>query len=204
MPVEELPDGRKRISAPMSDEDVRRLHAGDVVLVSGIVYSARDAAHRRMWEELERGEPLPFDPSGAIVYYVGPTPSRPGNVTGAAGPTTASRLDRFTPMLLERGVKILVGKGGRGPDLRPAFRQHGAAYLAALGGGGALNARHILRMEVIAYEDLGTEAVREVELRDLPAWVINDPEGRDFYEESRRPWRREDLLPEELRTGDQA
>lgn len=197
--IERLDDGRVRIEAPLTGDEVRELHAGDVVLVSGTVYSARDAAHRRMHELLEAGEELPFDPAGQIVYYVGPTPARPGNVTGSAGPTTASRLDRFTPMLLERGAKVLIGKGGRGPALRPLFREHVAAYCAALGGGGALNARHIRAIEVIAFEDLGTEAMRRVELEDFPAWVINDSEGRDFYEESQAPWRRDDLLPEGLR-----
>lgn len=199
MPVELLDEGRKRVRPPLSDEDVRELHAGDVVLVSGTVVAARDRAHRRFLDLLEAGQDLPFDPRGAILYYAGPTPARPGNVVGAVGPTTASRLDRFTPPLVELGVKCLVGKGGRGPEVREALRQHTAVYLAALGGGGAIAARRVRGMRVVAFEDLGTEAVRELDLDDFPAWVVNDAEGRDFYQETKRPWRRDDLLPEDLR-----
>lgn len=201
MPVEVLPEGRKRIRAPLSDDDVRALRAGDVVLVSGTVYAARDAAHKRMMELLDAGEPLPFDARGAIVYYVGPTPERPGNVVGSAGPTTASRMDAYTPRLLELGLKGIMGKGGRGPAVREALRTHTAVYMAALGGGGALGARRVRAQRVIAFEDLGTEAVREMELDDFPAWVVNDAEGRDYYQETVRPWRRDELLPEELRLG---
>ena len=199
MPVEELDDGRKRISAPLDDDQVRRLSAGDVVVVRGTVYAARDAAHRRMIEGLQAGLELPFDPAGQILFYVGPTPERPGNVSGAAGPTTASRLDRWTPPLLERGLKAIIGKGGRGPEVREDLKRHAAVYLAALGGGGALAARHITAQRVIAYEDLGTESVKQIELDDFPVWVINDCEGRDFYAETVKPWRRDDLLPEDLR-----
>jgi fumarate hydratase subunit beta len=199
MPLEALGDGRARISAPLTDEDVRHLHTGEVALVSGTVVAARDTAHRRFAELLEAGEDLPFDPRGAILYYAGPTPARPGNVVGAIGPTTASRLDRFTPALLEAGVKCLVGKGGRGPEVREALRRHTAVYLAALGGGGALAARRVRGARVIAFEELGTEAGRELDLDDLPAWVVNDAEGRDFYQETKQPWRRDELLPEELR-----
>jgi fumarate hydratase subunit beta len=190
VPVERLDDGRVRIGAPLTDDDCRSLHAGDVALVGGVVYAARDAAHKRMADDLERGRELPFDPVGAILYYVGPTPERPGNVIGSAGPTTASRMDRWTPMLLERGLKAIVGKGGRGRDVRDELRRHTAVYLAALGGGGAIAARSVRAQRVIAYEDLATEAVRELTLEDFPAWVINDTVGRDFYEESREPWRR--------------
>ena len=199
MTVEDLGDGRVRIRAPLSDDDVRRLHAGAVVLVSGTVVAARDAAHRRFVELLRAGGDLPFEPRGAILYYAGPTPARPGNVVGAVGPTTASRLDPFTPPLLERGVRCLVGKGGRGPEVREALRRHTAVYLAALGGGGALAARRVRGMRVVAFEDLGTEAVRELDREASRAWVVNDAEGRDFYRETRQPWRRDALLPEELR-----
>jgi fumarate hydratase subunit beta len=190
MPVERLDDGRVRVQAPLTDDDVRELHAGDVALVSGTVFAARDAAHKRMAEDLETGRDLPFDPAGAILYYVGPTPERPGNVIGSAGPTTASRMDRWTPMLLERGLKAIVGKGGRGPQVREELQRHVAVYLAALGGGGALAARRVTAQRVIAYEDLATESVRELTLDDFPAWVVNDADGRDFYEEAREPWRR--------------
>lgn len=198
MPVEELDDGRKRIRAPLSDEDVRLLAIGDVVLVSGKIYSARDAAHKVMIEMLDRGESLPFDPAGQIVYYLGPTPERPGNVIGAAGPTTASRMDKYTPPLLELGLKGIIGKGGRGPMVRDELKKHTAVYMAALGGGGALAALTVRSQEVIALAELGTEAIRVLEVEDFPVWVVNDCEGRDYYQETVKPWRRNDLLPEDL------
>lgn len=204
MGVERLADGRIRMRAPLTNEDVVQLHAGDTVLVSGTVIGARDAAHTRFAELLDRGEPLPFEPRGAILYYVGPTPERPGNVIGAAGPTTASRMDRFTPRLLELGVKAMLGKGGRREPVRAALVEHTAVYLAALGGGGALAARSVRGQRVIAFEELGPEAVREIELEDFPAWVVNDYEGRDFYAETIAPWRRDDLLPADLRSGEAA
>lgn len=196
--IEPLDDGRNRITGPLVDDDVRSLHAGDTVLVSGTVIGARDAAHKRMIDMLDRGEPLPFDPRGAIVYYVGPTPERPGHVIGAAGPTTASRMDRYAPRLLGLGVKAMIGKGGRGDTVRAELVEHTAVYLAALGGGGALAGRSVRAQRVIAFEDLGPEAIREIELDDLPAWVVNDCEGRDFYSEAIAPWRRNDVLPEDL------
>ena len=199
MPVEVLDDGRKRISAPLSDEDVCMLSAGDVVLVNGTIYGARDAAHKALIEMLDRGEELPFDPAGQIVYYVGPTPARPGHVIGSAGPTTASRMDKYTPRLLEAGLKGIIGKGGRGPVVRAELKKHTAVYMAALGGGGALAALQIRSMEVIAFPELGTEAVRAMEVEDFPVWVVNDCDGRDFYEETVAPWRKNELLPEELR-----
>ena len=198
MPVELLEDGRKRIRAPLSDDDVRELGIGDVVLVNGTIYAARDAAHKVLIEMLDRGEPLPFDPAGQIVYYVGPTPERPGNVIGSAGPTTASRMDRYTPRLLELGLKGIIGKGGRGPAVREELRKHTAVYMAALGGGGALAALQVRAQEIIAFPELGTEAVREMTVEDLPVWVVNDCQGRDFYGETVRPWRRDELLPDEL------
>jgi fumarate hydratase subunit beta len=190
VPVERLDDGRVRVSPPLTDGDVRQLNAGDVALVSGTVFAARDAAHKRMADDLAEGRGLPFDPAGGILYYVGPTPERPGNVIGSAGPTTASRMDRWTPMLLERGLKAIVGKGGRGPEVRRELQRHVAVYLAALGGGGAIAARSVTAQRVIAYADLATEAIRELTLDDFPAWVVNDAAGRDFYEEARAPWRR--------------
>ncbi len=202
MPVEVLEDGRKRIRAPLSDEDVRLLSAGDVVLVSGAVYAARDAAHKRLIELLDAGRELPFDPVGQIVYYVGPTPERPGRPIGSAGPTTASRMDPYTPRLLEVGLKGIIGKGGRGPSVRRALEAHTAVYMAALGGGGALAALQIRAQRVIAFEELGPEAVRELEIEDLPVWVVDDCRGRDLYAEAIRPWRRNELLPEGLRIGE--
>jgi len=199
MTIERLDDDRIRIAPPLSDDDVRGLSVGDVVVVRGIVYAARDAAHKRMIELLDAGESLPFDPTGQIVYYVGPTPERPGNVIGSAGPTTASRMDKYTPRLLELGLKGIIGKGGRGPVVREELARHTAVYMAALGGGGALAALTVSAQRVIAFEDLGTEAIREIEMNDFPAWVVNDAAGRDFYETAARPYRKDDLLPEELR-----
>lgn len=199
MPVEVLDDGRKRIRAPLSEDDVRQLEAGDVVLVNGTIFAARDAAHKRLIEMLDAGEPLPFDPAGQVVFYVGPTPERPGKVIGSAGPTTASRMDAYTPRLLEIGLKGIIGKGGRGPSVREALKRHTAVYMAALGGGGALAALRIKSQKVIAFEELGPEAIREMQVEDFPAWVVNDCQGRDFYAETVRPWRKNELLPEELR-----
>jgi fumarate hydratase subunit beta len=199
VPIERLDDDRIRIAPPLDDDDVRGLSVGDVVVVKGVVYAARDAAHKRMIELLDAGESLPFDPTGQIVYYVGPTPERPGNVIGSAGPTTASRMDKYTPRLLELGLKGIIGKGGRGPAVRDELAKHTAVYLAALGGGGALAALAITAQRVIAFEELGPEAIREIEMDDFPAWVVNDAAGRDFYQTASTPWRKDDLLPEELR-----
>jgi len=204
MTVEVLEDGRKRIAAPLSEEDVRALHAGDVVLVSGPVYAARDAAHKKLVELLDAGGEFPFDPMGQIVYYVGPTPERPGHVIGSAGPTTASRMDRYTPRLLELGLKGVIGKGGRGPAVRESLKAHTAVAMSALGGGGALAALQVRSQRVIAFPELKTEAVREIVIEDLPVWVVADCEGRDFYVEATAPWRRDDLLPESFRSGAKA
>jgi fumarate hydratase subunit beta len=198
MSVEILDDGRKRIRAPLSDDDVRQLEAGDVVLVSGVIYAARDAAHKRLIEMLDAGEELPFEPTGQIVYYVGPTPERPGHAIGSAGPTTASRMDKYTPTMLQLGLKGIIGKGGRGPAVRESLKEHTAVYMAALGGGGALAALQIRSQKVIAFEELGPEAIREMEVEDLPVWVVNDCEGRDYYGQAVAPWRKNELLPEEF------
>jgi fumarate hydratase subunit beta len=201
VPVQPFDDGPKRLIPPLTDADVEAFDAGDVVLVKGTVIGARDAAHKRLVEMLERGEELPFDPRGAVIYYVGPTPERPGNPIGAAGPTTAGRMDRYTPALLEQGVKAMIGKGGRGPAIRAELQRHTAVSLAALGGGGALAARAITRQRIIAFEDLGPEAIREIEMDDFPVWVVNDCRGRDYYAETILPWRKDELLPVELRAA---
>jgi fumarate hydratase subunit beta len=200
MPVSDLSDGLKRVEAPLSDDDVRALRAGDRVRVFGRVFGARDAAHKRIVEMLDRGEEPPVDLAGQIVYYVGPTPARPGAVIGAAGPTTAGRMDRYTPRLLELGLKGAIGKGGRGETVRPLFREHTACYFAALGGGGALASRRVREARVVAFEDLGPEAIFELTFDDFPAWVVNDCYGADYYAQVSAPWRREDRLPPELRT----
>jgi fumarate hydratase subunit beta len=194
MGLDRLEDGTIRLSAPLSTDDARSLRAGEEVVVSGVVHAMRDAAHRRLFEAIERGESLPFDPEGTIVYYTGPTPSRPGRVVGAAGPTTASRMDRFTPMLLERGVRAVIGKGGRGPEVAAALSAAGAVSLSALGGGGALAATRIRAQRVVAFEEFGPEALRVLELDDLPAWVTMDAGGNDHYAVAAAPWRRDDVL----------
>jgi len=179
-----------RLTTPLRDEDVVALRAGRQVLISGAVYTARDAAHKRMADALARGEKLPFDIEGQVIYYVGPTPAPPGRVIGAAGPTTAGRMDAYTPSLLALGLKGTIGKGPRSAQVREALKQHKAVYFGAIGGAGALLAQHITAVELIAYEDLGTEAIRLLTVEDFPAIVINDCHGGDAYEEARRQWRR--------------
>ena len=166
------------------------LRAGDNVLVSGTIFAARDAAHRRMVETLHRGQPLPLELRGQIIYYMGPTPARPGRPIGAAGPTTAGRMDPYTPELLDLGLKGMIGKGRRGPAVREAMMRHKAVYLAAVGGAGALLARHILAAEVAAYDDLGPEAILRLTVDGFPAVVINDIYGSDAYETGQALFRR--------------
>ena len=173
------------IATPLTDQDTERLHAGDSILLSGVVYTARDAAHSRMVEALRRGEPLPFDIRGQVIYYVGPTPAKPGRVIGSAGPTTSGRMDAFTPELLAAGLKGMIGKGERSPEVIDAIKRHNAIYFAATGGAAALLAKCVISCEVIAYEDLGCEAIHRLEVRDLPLVVINDSKGRDLYRENR-------------------
>lgn len=179
-----------RLTTPLTDEGVMRLRAGQQVLISGPVYTARDAAHRRMAEVIETGEQLPFEVAGQVIYYVGPTPARPGEIIGAAGPTTAGRMDAFTPALLARGLKGMIGKGPRSQEVREALKRHRAVYFGGIGGAGALLSKCITAVEMVAYEDLGTEAVRRLQLEDFPAVVINDCHGGDAYAEAREKWRR--------------
>lgn len=173
------------IKLPLTDETVEKLHIGDDVRLTGVIYTARDAAHRRMVETLEKGESLPFDIRGQVIYYVGPTPPKPGQVIGSAGPTTSMRLDRYTPPLLAAGLKGIIGKGGRGPTVRDALKQYKGVYFIAVGGAGALLARHIKKVDVVAYEDLGTEAVRRLEVEGFPVIVCNDIYGGDLLEEGK-------------------
>jgi fumarate hydratase subunit beta len=170
-----------RLRPPLSAEDVRALQAGQEVLISGVVYSARDMAHKRLCRAIENGKPLPFDLAGAVIYFLGPTPARPGSVIGAAGPTTASRMDAFSPILIEHGLRAMIGKGYRNMGVRDALAKYGAVYLAAVGGAGALLSKTITKAEVIAYEDLGTEAIRRLELADFPAIVAYDSRGNTAY-----------------------
>jgi len=179
-----------RIKTPLNDEDVEKLKAGDRVLISGVMYTGRDAAHRRLVELIEREEELPFDVRGQIIYYVGPTPARPGKVIGSAGPTTSYRMDPFAPKLLERGLKGMIGKGMRSKEVIDAMRRFKAVYMAAVGGAGALIARRIKQSEIIAYEDLGPEAIRRLEVEEFPVIVVNDIWGNDLYVEGVKQYER--------------
>jgi fumarate hydratase subunit beta len=178
----------KRLTTPLDREAVRALRAGDQVLISGPVYGARDAAHKRLVDALAAGEPLPVDLTGQVIYYVGPAPARPGSPIGSAGPTTSGRMDRYTPALLTAGLRGMIGKGYRNAEVREAIARHGAVYLAAVGGSGAYLARRIRAAEVVAYEDLGPEAIYRLELRDFPAIVVNDAHGNDLYEDAPRQY----------------
>lgn len=172
----------KHLTIPMTDEEIRELRAGDMLYLSGTIYTARDAAHKRMYDTLQEGGQLPYDIEGSFVYYLGPTPARPGQVIGSAGPTTSSRMDKYTPLLLSKGLKGMIGKGKRSPEVIEAIKENGAVYLAAIGGLGALLSKRIKSAEVIAYDDLGTEAIRKLTVEDLPVVVIIDTEGNNQYE----------------------
>lgn len=173
--------GIKRLKAPLNEADVREIRAGDEVAISGVIYAARDMAHKRMCEAIEKGENLPFQLDGAIIYFVGPTPARPGQVIGAAGPTTAARMDAFSPKLIAKGLRAMIGKGYRNEEVIAAMKKYGAVHLAAIGGAGALLSKCIISAEVIAYEDLGTEAIRKLEVVDFPAVVAYDAHGKSVY-----------------------
>lgn len=179
-----------RLETPLERRDLEPLSSGDVVLLHGVVYTARDAAHTRMKDAIENGEPLPFDPEGQIIYFTGPAPARPGSVLGPAGPTTASRMDPFSPLLIERGLKGMVGKGARSEEVKRSMREHGCVYLGAVEGTAALLADRVKVAEVLAYEDLGPEAIRRLVVEDFPVVVINDLRGGDLYVEGRARWRR--------------
>ncbi|HXK33298.1 MAG TPA: Fe-S-containing hydro-lyase [Dehalococcoidia bacterium] len=195
MPITKV-DGEIRAEPPFTDEDVAQLRAGDHVRFYGTIYTARDAAHRRMFQALDEGKPLPFDVRGQVIYYVGPTPARPGRVIGSAGPTTAMRLDPFTPRLLEQGLKVIIGKGGRGSVVKQALQDHKAVYLLAIGGAGALLSKTIKSMEVIAYEDLGTESIKKLEVEGFPAIVCCDMYGGDLLLAGKEQYRDQSKLGE--------
>ncbi len=175
----------KRIETPLTAGDVKGFRAGDEVLINGVVYGARDVAHKRICEAIEAGESLPFELEGAVIYFVGPTPARAGRVIGAAGPTTSSRMDAFGPILIAHGLRGMIGKGYRGQEVREALKKYGAVHFSTIGGAGALLSRHIVAAEVIAYEDLGTEAVRRLEVVDFPAIVAYDSYGHSVYKEAK-------------------
>jgi len=178
----------KKITAPLKKEDARMLRCGDTVLLTGTIYAARDAAHMRLLESVDRAESLPFDIENAIVYYVGPTPSMPGKVIGSAGPTSSYRMDAFAPKMIALGQTGMIGKGARSPDVVEAMKKHGAVYFGALGGAGALLAQCVESSEIIAYEDLGAEAIRKLTVKDMPLTVINDCEGNDLYIKGREDY----------------
>jgi fumarate hydratase subunit beta len=184
-------DGVKDLRTPLSDADVQALKAGDRVRISGVIYTARDAAHGRLAPLMEKGEKLPIDVKGQIIYYTGPSPARPGGVIGSVGPTTASRMDKFTPALLALGLKGTIGKGYRGQPVKDALKQHRAGYFGAIGGAGAVLSEFVKKAEVVAYEDLGTEAIRRLNVDGFPAIVLYDCHGGDLYQEGQKVYARE-------------
>ena len=174
-----------KITSPLSREAARTLKAGDSCLISGVIYTARDAAHKRLCELVAEGKELPLDVKDAIIYFVGPTPAKEGQAIGSAGPTTSYRMDAYSPTLIAEGLTGMIGKGKRGPEVVAAMKEHGAVYFGAIGGCGALLSKCIKKAEVIAYEDLGAEAIRRLEVEDFPAIVIIDSEGNNLYETGR-------------------
>jgi len=172
----------KHITVPFDKDTVKELKAGDYVYLTGTIYTARDAAHKRMYEALQKGEEFPFDIEGNVIYYMGPSPAREGRPIGSAGPTTASRMDKYTPALLDLGMRGMIGKGRRTEAVRESMMKNQAVYFAAVGGAGALLSKSITQAEVIAYEDLGTEAIRKLEVKDFPVIVVMDCEGNNLYD----------------------
>jgi fumarate hydratase subunit beta len=184
----------KEIRLPLTEETIAGLRAGDHVRLTGVIYTARDAAHQRMIESLNRGEPPPIDIKGAVIYYVGPTPERPGRVIGAAGPTTSMRLNPYTPRLMAQGLKATIGKGGRSNEVKEALKKYRGVYFIAVGGTGALLSKRIKKAEVVAYEDLGTEAIRCLEVENFPVIVANDMHGNDLLELGKAQYQKRELL----------
>lgn len=175
----------KRIKLPLTDDVIKDLKSGDDVLLSGVMFVARDAAHKKMIEALEQGKSLPFDIKGQTIYYMGPSPAKPGYVIGSAGPTTSGRMDTYAPKLMAVGLKGMIGKGNRTQPVKDAMKQYKAVYFAAIGGAGALTSKSIKKAEVVAYDELGAEALRRLEVEDFPATVINDIYGGDLYAEGK-------------------
>lgn len=179
----------KKVNLPLTDEVLKDLKAGDNLLLTGVMYVARDAAHKRMVDALDQGKPLPFDITGQMVYFMGPSPAKPGQPIGSAGPTTSGRMDSYSPRLIAAGLKGMIGKGMRSQAVKDAMKEHKAVYLAAVGGAGALISKSIKKSEVIAYAELGAEAVRRIEVEDFPSTVINDIYGGDLYEKGKAKYR---------------
>ena len=180
----------RRITLPLTEELAKSLHAGDRVLLTGTIYTSRDAGHKRMCEALEKGEKLPFDPADATIYYVGPTPAKPGQAIGSAGPTTSGRMDAYAPTMMSVGARGMIGKGARLPEVVDAMKKYSGVYFGAIGGAGALLAKCIKKAELIAYEDLGAEALRKLYVEDMPLVVIIDSEGNNLYEDGRAEYLR--------------
>lgn len=178
----------RRIQLPLTEELAKTLHAGDTVYLTGEIYTSRDAGHKRMCEALERGEQLPFNPKDATLYYVGPTPAKPGQVIGSAGPTTSGRMDVYAPTMISVGARGMIGKGARLPEVVDAMKKYSGVYFGAIGGAGALLAKCIKSSELIAYEDLGAEALRKLYVEDMPLVVIIDSEGKNLYQEGRKAY----------------
>ena len=179
----------KKVNTPITEETIENLTAGDYVYISGTIYTARDAAHKRMYEALGRGEELPVDIREQMIYYMGPSPAREGRPIGSAGPTTASRMDKYAPQLLDLGLGAMIGKGKRSPEVIEAIKHNQSVYFAAVGGAGALLSKCIKKSEVVAYDDLGTEAIRKLEVEDFPVVVVIDCEGNNLYETAIREYR---------------
>ena len=173
----------KKLQPPLTEADVRSLKAGDQILITGIIYTARDMAHKRLCQAIDAGEQLPFELKGAIIYFLGPTPARPGQVIGAAGPTTSSRMDAFSPKLIANGLRAMLGKGYRNVEVRDTLKKYGAVHLSTIGGAGALLSKHIVAAEIIAYKDLKAEAIRKLEVVDFPAVVAYDCYGNSVYKQ---------------------
>lgn len=180
----------RSVQLPLSDEIVETLHAGDELLLTGVIYVGRDAAHKRMIEALETGKPLPVDVKGQVIYFMGPTPARPGKIIGSAGPTSSYRMDAYSPRLMAEGLKGMIGKGMRSREVKEAMNRYKAVYLGAIGGAGALLSSCIKKVEVVAYDDLGAEALRRIVVQDFPVTVVNDIYGGDLYEAGRMQYRR--------------
>ena len=179
----------KKITLPLTDETLKDLKTGDDVLLTGVMYVGRDAAHKRLVEALDQGKPLPFDIKGQTIYFMGPSPARPGQPIGSAGPTTSGRMDSYSPRLMAEGLKGMIGKGMRSQAVKDAIKKYQAVYFAAIGGAGALISKSIKKSEVIAYEELGAEAVRRLDVEDFPVTVINDMYGGDLYQEGKARYR---------------
>ena len=180
-----------KLKTPLTDQDVEKLKIGDKVLLTGVIYTGRDAAHKRLFDLIQAGKELPVDIRGQVIYYVGPAPAKPGKPIGSAGPTTSYRMDAYAPKLMELGLKGMIGKGNRGADVVEAMKKHKAVYFGATGGAGALLAKSIKKAETIAYEDLGPEAIQRLEVEDFPVVVINDTKGNDLYVEGAKKYRKD-------------